>query len=140
MLIVNKKIYTNFKDKLKKNNVYFLNKEEKKLDKIYFVKGAVNHQLVAKSANEILEKININTQNINYRIVAYEFDSNIKKHYILNEKILPLIGITTSKNFEEALKIAENVLEINGEGHSLEFIVLTIKELLIFQKECLYQE
>ena len=135
VLIVNKKIYTNFRNKLKKNNVYFLNKEEKKkLDKIYFVKGVVNHQLVAKSANEILEKININTQNINYRIVAYEFDSNIKKHYILNEKILPLIGITTFKNFEEALKIAENVLEINGKGHSAGIYSSNNKRVINFSK------
>ena len=119
VIIVDKKIYNKFINELKINKVYFLNKKEKSfLDKIFFVKGTVNPKIIAKNANSILEKINVNCHNINYKLIAYEVNDFIDNHYIFNEKILPLVGVLASKNIENSIKIVKKILQIKGKGHS----------------------
>ena len=118
VLIVNQEIYKNFLKELIKNHLYILNQNEKKrLDDIYFVKGTINQKIIAKNPNLILEMIDIKVKK-KIKVIGYEINSETPKHYIFDEKILPLIGIVKAKNFNHSVKIAKKVLNINGLGHS----------------------
>ena len=118
VLIIDQKIYKDFLKELLKKHLYILNDNEKKrLDDIYFVKGIVNQKIIAKNPNLILEMINIKVKR-QIKVIGYEINSEIPKHYIFDEKILPLIGIVKTKNFNHSVKIAKKVLNINGSGHS----------------------
>tara|TARA_B100001057_G_scaffold295301_1_gene295393 strand:+ start:3522 stop:4862 length:1341 start_codon:yes stop_codon:yes gene_type:complete len=118
VLIIDNKIYENFLNELKNQNTYILKKNEKKeFDKLYFVKGTINQKIIAKSPNIILNMINIKIKK-KIKLIGYEVSSDIKEHFILDEKILPLIGIIKSKNFDQSVEIAKNILKVNGIGHS----------------------
>lgn len=118
VLIINKEIYKNFLNELENQGTYILkNNEKKDLEKIYFVKGTINQKIIAKNPNTILEMINIKIKK-KIKLIGYEIDSKIKEHFILNEKILPLIGIVKSKNFDHSIEVAKNIIKINGIGHS----------------------
>lgn len=117
--IVDKKIYSKFIKELKKNKVYFLDKNERSvLDEIYHIKNITNPKIIGKKANEILEKINIDCGGTKYNLIVYEVDNFIEGHYIFDEKILPIVGLITSKNIDYSIKIAQKILNINGKGHS----------------------
>lgn len=118
VLIVNHNIYNKFIKELRKNYVYILNNEEKKkLDQIYYKRGVINTEIIAKEPSLILNKIGVNLKN-KVKLIAYEFSPNLTSHYILNEKILPLIGITKAKNLVDSIFLTNKVLNINGKGHS----------------------
>lgn len=118
VLIISQIIYDRFIHELKKNYVYILNhNEKKKLDKIYYKRGVINTEIIAKDPAQILDKIGIKTKT-KVKLIGYEFSSSFLDHYIMNEKILPLIGITKSKDISHAIKLANNVLNLNGKGHS----------------------
>lgn len=120
VLIVREKIYKSFLKFLKKEKVYILDKNEKnKLDQIYFYKGNINPRIIAKNANVILKKLDIKLDNDDkYKIIGYEIDSFEKSHFIFDEKLLPIVGIISSKNLDNSIEIAQKILEINGKGHS----------------------
>ena len=119
VLVVDCKIYNKFIENLKKDNVYFLNEnQQKKLDEIYFRKGTINTEIIAKNANTILEKIGIGNNKHKYKLVAYEVENFDFNHYIFDEKILPLIGIIKSKNIDNAIELVEKILDKKGKGHS----------------------
>ena len=75
----------------------------------------INPKLIGKSASKILSLLNIKKK---CNLIAYEKELYEKSHYIFNEKILPLVGIMTFKKLDEAIKISQNILSINGLGHS----------------------
>jgi sulfoacetaldehyde dehydrogenase len=118
VLIINHNIYDRFINELRTNCVYVLNdKEKQKLDEIYYKRGVINTEIIAKKPSLILEKIGVKIKT-KVKLIAYEFSSSFTSHYIMNEKILPLVGITRAKNFDHAINLANNVLNINGKGHS----------------------
>ncbi len=134
VLIVDSKIYDNFLIELKKQKTFILNKEQRKsLDKIYFNRGVINTKIIAKSPEIILEKISVKNQK-KIQLIAYEYKYNKLKHYILNEKILPIVAVIKSNNFNTSLEIANFVLDCNGIGHSAGIYSKNIKNILRFSK------
>jgi len=118
VLIIHQQIYEKFLKELKKNKVYILNHlEKKKLDDIYFKRGIVNTQILAKDPSLILSKIGTQVKK-KIKVIGYEFSSQASSHYIMDEKILPLIGITKVKNIKEAINLTKKILDIKGKGHS----------------------
>ena len=119
VLIVDKNIYSKFINELEKNYVYILNDKEKNfLDKIYYKKGTINTELIAKNPNTILEKIGIKKDKKMFKLIGYEVSKFKPSHYIFDEKILPLVGIISSKGIDESIELTKNILNINGKGHS----------------------
>jgi len=119
VIIVDKNIYSKFLDHFKKNKVYILNDREKEtLDKIYFKKGSINTELIAKNPNVILEKIGLKKNTNTFRLIGYEISNFNPNHYIFDEKILPLVGIILSKGIDNSIQLAKDILNINGKGHS----------------------
>lgn len=119
VIIVDRHIYLDFIDSFKKNEVYILNNEEKKsLDKIYFKKGNINTELIAKNPNIILEKIGLKKNKNNFKLIGYEISKFDPSHYIFDEKILPLVGIIKSNGINNSIQLAQEILKVNGKGHS----------------------
>jgi len=119
VIIVDKNIYSKFIENLKINGVYLLNKnEQSKLDKIYYNKGMINNEIIAKNSNVILEKIGVINNKVSYKLIAYEVLNFDSKHYIFDEKILPLVGIIPSKNMENSVELVKKTLDKKGKGHS----------------------
>ena len=134
VLIIDQKIYGRFIKELTNNKLYLLNEiEKKKLDEMYFVKGIINQKLIAKNPNVILNLINKNIRK-SIKVIGYEINSEVKEHYILDEKILPLIGIIKSKSFDDSIEIAKKVLSINGIGHSAGIYSSNKKNIIKFSQ------
>ena len=131
VIILDKKIYSKFIKSLKKDDVYLLNKNEQlKLDKIYFNKGMINTDIIAKNSNVILEKIGIKSNKVFYKLIAYEVLNFDNQHYIFDEKILPLVGIIPSKNIENSIELTKKILDKKGKGHSVGIFSRSKKNIL----------
>lgn len=117
VLIIDKKIYKKFIYEFSKLGAYKLNKKEKKdFDNIYFKKGTINTEIIAKKPSKILELLNVN--NFDPKLIIYETNIKQNDHYILDEKILPVIALVESPDINASIKFANSVLNINGKGHS----------------------
>ena len=131
VLIINKKIYKKFLLQFSKVGAYVLNKKEKKdFDNIYFKKGVINTEIIAKKPSKILQLIGIN--NNEAKVIVYEITSSENKHYILDEKILPVIAAVKSPDFNTSINFANSVLVINGKGHSAGIYSKNKKNILEF--------
>ena len=118
VLIINKKIYKKFIKEFSKQGAYVFNEREKKVfDNIYFKKGVINTDIIAKNPNKILNLINIEHKK-DANLIVYELNNGEKNHYILDEKILPVIAAIESPDINSSIEIANSVLSINGKGHS----------------------
>ena len=116
-VLIDRKIYDATLLKFRDNGLYILNeKQKKKLDSIFFIKGSANPLLIAKSANYILEKLDINKKNA--KVIGYETESNDLNHYIFLEKLLPITAIVKVDNPEDSLIIANELINNSGRGHS----------------------
>ena len=117
VLIISKKIYKKFINNLSKCGAYILNEKEKKdFDNIYFKKGAINTEIIAKKPGKILSLIGV--KNIEPKLIVYELNMDEKEHYILDEKILPVVAAVKSIDINSSINFANRVLNINGKGHS----------------------
>ncbi len=131
VLIINKNIYRKFLHQFSKSGAYVLNEKEKKdFDNIYFKKGVINTEIIAKKPSKILELIGIN--NNKTKVIVYEINFNENKHYILDEKILPVIAAVKSPDLNTSINFANSVLAINGKGHSAGIYSKDKKNILKF--------
>ena len=70
----------------------------------------------AQVIHRVIKKERINK--ISYKLIAYEILNFDNKHYIFDEKILPLVGIIPSKNIENSIELTKKILDKKGKGHS----------------------
>ena len=78
----------------------------------------INNEIIAKNSNVILEKIGVINNKVSYKLIAYEVLNFDSKHYIFDEKILPLVGIIPSKYMENSVELVKKTLDKKGKGHS----------------------
>lgn len=117
VLLIEDKIYEKTIKNLEAFGLFKLNdKQKRKLDEIYFIKGVKNPNLIAKSANFILENLSI--KNNKSKVIGFEISSKNLDHYIFREKLLPICAIVKVKNSDEALDIANYLINNEGKGHS----------------------
>ena len=117
VILIDKKIYNTSLSKFKKNGFYILNeKQKKKLDAIFFIRGGMNPKLVAKSAAYILEKLDI--KNTSAKVIGYEVEPSDLSHYIFSEKLLPISAIVKVDHSKNSLYIANKLINNTGSGHS----------------------
>jgi len=117
VLLIEDKIYKKFINRLSNKGLFKLNnKQKKKLDNIFFIKGTINPKLIAKPAYFILE--NLGVKNNDSKVIGYEISSKNLDHYVFKEKLLPICAIVKVKNSLEALELANNLTNKEGKGHS----------------------
>lgn len=126
-VIIDKEIYAEAVKEFKKYHVHFASKaEKKKLELLYFGveagsedahKGKLNSDVVGKSAQWIAEKAGF-TISDKATVIAVETASVGYNEPLTREKLSPVLAVVKSKNTEEGIQFAEEMVELNGLGHS----------------------
>lgn len=119
-VIVDKEIAPQFEKIMTDNKCYFLNSEETKKVSDYVInseKGAVNPEVVGKSANFIAEHSGITVPE-NTKILIAKLDGVGSEYPLSREKLSPVLAYYICEDSEEGFDIANKVLEMGGLGHS----------------------
>ena len=122
-VLVEKDIYKEFEDLMRKAGCYFVSPEEKeKLKDVMFeyVDGRgdkLKSHIPGKSPYEIAQMAGFEIPKDTKVIVVYE-EGIGEGHPFSKEKLSPVLTYYIVENFEEALDKAERLLEFGGLGHS----------------------
>ncbi|RBW68801.1 bifunctional acetaldehyde-CoA/alcohol dehydrogenase [Bacillus taeanensis] len=119
-VIIDKEIYNDVKNELVSNKCYFLNEEEKsKVEKLVINENscAVNGQIVGQPAYQIAEMAGVTVPE-DTKILIAELKGVGSKYPLSREKLSPVLACYKANNTEEGLKLAEDMLEFGGLGHS----------------------
>lgn len=119
-VVVEEDIASDFESIMVKNGCVFLNEEEISKLTSYMInpqKGTLNGVVAGKSAFEIAKSAGINVPESTKILIAKL--QGVGKEYPLSvEKLSPVLSYYTVENFSEGLKICEEILKFNGEGHT----------------------
>ena len=120
-IIILKDIYQETIDALISEGGVLLNKAEKRLlcSKMWDDKHIINREIVAKSANTIAKIANISLSGQGGCEFLMVEENGIGKNYPFSEeKLSPVLTIYQANNFEHAIKLANDILVHQGQGHS----------------------
>ncbi|MBE2895120.1 bifunctional acetaldehyde-CoA/alcohol dehydrogenase [Spirabiliibacterium falconis] len=125
--IIDKEIYDDFIAELKSYGVYFVNKKEKALLEEFIFGAKANSQncggaklnpnVVGKSAHWIAEQAGFSVPK-KTNILAAVCAEVGPKEPLTREKLSPVLAILKANSTEEGLKMAEQMVEFHGLGHS----------------------
>ncbi|NLW15206.1 MAG: bifunctional acetaldehyde-CoA/alcohol dehydrogenase [Erysipelothrix sp.] len=125
--IVDTEIYKEFKDGLKTYGVQFLNAQDKaKLEKYMFgvtskdanyMDAVLNPLVVGKDASWIANEAGIKVPE-ETRVLAVECAQVGPKEIMTREKLAPVLALVKSKDREEGVALAKQMVEFDGLGHS----------------------
>lgn len=118
-LILIKEIYDEAIYVLSKLNAILLDKNQKKvLQKNLWMDGKLNRKIIAKSAKFIVKELKIDVSE-NVEILMVEEIGVGKDYPFSGEKLAPVLSVYKAKNFNEAKKLANEILNYQGIGHSI---------------------
>lgn len=118
-MVVDRPIREKVIEEAKRKNAYFLNEEEKvKLEKVAFIDGKLNPEIVGKSAYFIANKAGINVPSNTSVLIA--FTEKVGKQELLSgEKLSPLLAFYTVDGWLEGCHKCIELLNYGGIGHTL---------------------
>ncbi len=119
-VIVDKEIQAEFEAFMKKNNCYFLNKEETELVSNYVInreKMAVNPAVVGKPAEVIAKNAGV-TVPAGTKILIAKLPKPSREYPLSLEKLSPVLAYFISKDEKQGFEYAKTMLELGGLGHS----------------------
>jgi acetaldehyde dehydrogenase / alcohol dehydrogenase len=119
-VIIDKEIYSEVKNEMTANNVYFLNEEERaKVEKLVINEHscAVNADIVGMPAYKIAEMAGVSVPE-GTKILVAELKGVGPGYPLSREKLSPVLACYKVKGLDEGLKRAEEMLEFGGLGHS----------------------
>lgn len=119
-VIVDKVISKEFEKFMKENKCYFLNDEEiKKLEKtaIDEAKCAINPAVVGQSAYKIAKMAGLEVPE-DTKILIAKLNGVGPKYPLSREKLSPILAYYIVDGWEQGIKIAEDMVEFGGLGHS----------------------
>lgn len=117
-VIVLSKVYEAVKKEFADRGCYFLNPDEtEKVRKTIIINGALNAKIVGQSAHTIAELSGVKVPE-DTKILIGEVESVELSEEFAHEKLSPVLAMYKAKNFEEAVKKAERLIEDGGLGHT----------------------
>ncbi|MBQ4111062.1 MAG: bifunctional acetaldehyde-CoA/alcohol dehydrogenase [Clostridia bacterium] len=117
-VIVLDKIYKKVKKEFADRGCYFLNEEEtEKVRKTIIINGSLNAKIVGQTANKIAELSGISVPE-NTKILIGEVENYDLSEEFAHEKLSPVLAMYKAKDFDNALVIAEQLIEDGGLGHT----------------------
>jgi acetaldehyde dehydrogenase/alcohol dehydrogenase len=119
-VIVDKDISKEFEDFMKENKCYFLNEEEiKKLEKIAIdeVKCAMSPAVVGQPAYKIAKLAGFEVPE-DTKILIAKLNGVGSEYPLSREKLSPILAYYNSDGWEHGIRIAEEMVEFGGLGHS----------------------
>ena len=120
-LVVIKNIYSEFIKQLELEGGILLNEDQKNsLQKILWINGKLNRNILAKSAFKICKEFNLNgeySEKTEFLIVEESGVGN--KYPFSGEKLSPVLSIYKADDFKHAKDISNKILNYQGKGHSI---------------------
>ncbi len=128
-VIIDEAIYDKVRKEFEMRGAYILKKDEiDKVRKIMFIDGNPNADIVGQSAYKIAKMAGLKVSE-DIRVLIGEVKSTGEEEPFAHEKLSPILAMYKSKNFDESLKRAEELIELGGLGHtSLLYINLAEKD------------
>ncbi len=128
-VLVDEKIYDEVKAEFVKRNCYFLNDDEKaKVAAIMFNEGALNANIVGKSAFAIADMSGVKVPESTKVLMAEITDYNIATEKFAREKLSPVLAFYKYADFEEAIVGAKRLIKDGGYGHTSSLYINTVTE------------
>lgn len=118
-IIVPKKNYQEVIEAFKKKGAFYI-EDQKIVDKFrntIFVDGVINRDIVGQSVQFIAEKAGVLVP-LETKVVILKAKGPGKDDILSKEKLCPYMAVFEYEDFEEAVKIAQSNLNIEGSGHS----------------------
>ncbi len=110
--------YDEFKERLAAYGGYILNKaDNEKVAKVMFIDGALNAKIVGQSAFTIAELAGVTVPKSTKVLVGEGLEVKVEDMFA-HEKLSPTLGLFKAKNYEDAIRQAQIVLDIGGVGHT----------------------
>ena len=136
-VLVDESIYDAVKNEFIKRNCHFLTEDEKeKVKAVMFKDGALNANIVGKSAEKIAELSGVTVQKGTKILLAEVDDYNIDTEKFAREKLSPVLAFYKYSNFEEGLANAKRLIKEGGYGHTSSLFIDTVHEtekLMIYE-------
>ena len=118
-IVVVDKVYDEVRKELADRGAYILKGEE--IDKVRKVilneKGGLNADMVGQSAYKIAAMAGVKVPE-EAKVLVGEVESVELEEPFSHEKLSPVLAMYKAKNFEEALKKSERLIELGGFGHT----------------------
>ena len=117
-VIVLKDVYKQVKEEFLKRGCYFLTPDEtEKVRKTIIINGALNAKIVGQKAAKIAELAGVSVPE-GTKILIGEVESVDISEEFAHEKLSPVLAMYKAKDFEDALKKAEQLVADGGYGHT----------------------
>ncbi|MCQ8211584.1 bifunctional acetaldehyde-CoA/alcohol dehydrogenase [Cetobacterium somerae] len=117
-VIIPTSIYDKVKEEFLARNAYILKGEEvDKVRKTIVIDGHLNGDIVGQSAYKIAQMAGVNVPE-NTKVIIGEVESVELEEPFSHEKLSPVLAMYKAKNFEDALKKADRLIELGGMGHT----------------------
>ncbi len=117
-VIVDKKIYDKVRNEFEARGCYFLNDEElDKVRKTIIINGALNAKIVGQKPYTIAKLAGIEVPE-DAKILIGEVESVDLSEEFAHEKLSPVLAMYKSKDFNDALNKAEQLVADGGYGHT----------------------
>lgn len=117
-VIVAESIYENVKAEFEKRNAYFLVGDEiQKLRDVMIINGSLNARIVGQSAFTIAELAGVKVPE-NTKVLIGEVEDYTMKEAFAHEKLSPVLAMYKANSFEQAMDMAEKLIEDGGYGHT----------------------
>lgn len=128
-VIIDEAIYDKVRKEFEMRGAYILKKDEiDKVRKIMFIDGILNADIVGQSAYKIAKMAGLKVSE-DIRVLIGEVKSTGEEEPFAHEKLSPILAMYKSKNFDESLRRAEELIDLGGLGHtSLLYINLAEKD------------
>ncbi|WP_028864049.1 bifunctional acetaldehyde-CoA/alcohol dehydrogenase [Psychromonas aquimarina] len=110
--------YDEFKARLEEYGGFMLNAADtKKVADTMFIDGALNAKIVGQSAFTIAELAGVKVPTSTKVLVGEGLEVK-EENMFAHEKLSPTLGLFKAKNYEDAVRQAQIVLDIGGVGHT----------------------
>jgi acetaldehyde dehydrogenase/alcohol dehydrogenase len=118
-------VYKEVKAEFKKRGCYFLKDQElDQVRKTILINGALNAKIVGQSAHTIASMAGVSVPE-STKILIGEVESVDISEEFAHEKLSPVLAMYRAKNFDEALKKAEQLVADGGYGHTSSLYIHT---------------
>ena len=110
--------YDEFKARLEEYGGFMLSAEEtEKVGNTMFINGALNAKIVGQPAHVIAALAGVKVPTSTKVLVGEGLEAS-PEHMFAHEKLSPTLGLFKAKDYEDAIRQAEIVLDIGGVGHT----------------------
>lgn len=128
-VLVDDDVYEIVKKEFQDRGCYFLNDEEKeKVKNVMFIEGALNANIVGKSAFKIAEMAGVNVPEHTKILMAEVTDYNMANEKFAREKLSPVLAVYKFENFDDAIVNAKKLIKEGGYGHTSSLYIDIVAE------------